>query len=125
MTHTRTDTPSLRRARGRWPMVLAMLLAVAAFAAARPGDEAAKKEELRRQSANNLKQLVLAVHNFSDTYNRLPPAAVCDKKTGKPLLSWRVILLPFVEQGPLYKEFKLDEPWDGPNNKKLLEKMPK
>ncbi len=51
------------------------------------------------------------------------PAAVYDKN-GKPLLSWRVLVLPYIEQDELYKEFHLDEPWDSDHNKKLLEKMP-
>jgi len=45
--------------------------------------------------------------------------------TGKALLSWRVALLPFLEQDALFKEFHLNEPWDSPHNKKLLAKMPK
>lgn len=76
------------------------------------------------QSANNLKQIALAMHNYHDTYGAFPPAAVCDK-TGKPLLSWRVLILPYIEQQNLFKEFKLDEPWDSEHNKKLLAKMPK
>src|SRR5262249_19622762 len=47
-----------------------------------------------RQSINNLKQMMLAIHSFHDAYKRLPPAAICDKLTGKPLLSWRVAILP-------------------------------
>ena len=57
-----------------------------------------------------------------------PPAPmVCRLKTAndKPLLSWRVAILPYIEQVDLYKQFKLNEPWDSPNNKKLIEKMPK
>jgi hypothetical protein len=73
---------------------------------------------------NNLKQLALAMHLYQDTYGRLPPAVICDR-TGKPLYSWRVALLPFLEQDRLYKQFKLDEPWDSPNNKPLLQQMPK
>jgi hypothetical protein len=71
------------------------------------------------QSQNNLKQLGLALHNYHDMYRTFPPAAICDKN-GKPLLSWRVAILPFIEQEPLYQKFKLDEPWDGPNNIRLL-----
>jgi hypothetical protein len=78
----------------------------------------------RARSQNNLKQLGLALHNYHDTYNVFPAAAICDKK-GKPLLSWRVAILPYVEQDNLYKEFKLDEPWDSEHNKKLIDKMPK
>jgi hypothetical protein len=45
-------------------------------------------------------------------------------KAGKPLLSWRVHLLPFLDQVKLYKEFHLDEPWDSEHNKGLIDKMP-
>ena len=75
-------------------------------------------------SSNNLKQIALAMMNFHDTYGFLPPPAICGKD-GKPLLSWRVAILPFIEQQNLYMQFKLDEPWDSPNNKKWLESMPK
>jgi uncharacterized protein (TIGR03067 family) len=78
----------------------------------------------RLTSSNNLKQMALALHTYHDTYKRLPGPAITDKQ-GKPLLSWRVAILPFVEETPLYREFKLDEPWDSPHNKKLLNKMPK
>ena len=61
------------------------------------------------QTANNMKQLGLAMHSYHDAYRNLPPAAICDKD-GKPLLSWRVAILPFVEGQALYREFKLDEP---------------
>jgi len=75
-------------------------------------------------STNNLKQIGIAMHNYHDTHGNMPPAAVCDKK-GKPQLSWRVLILPYIEQDALYKKFKLDEPWDSENNKKLLDQMPK
>jgi hypothetical protein len=77
----------------------------------------------RMRSANNLKQLMLALHNYHDTYGHFP-TDIRDKD-GKPLLSWRVQILPFVEQEQLYKQFKLDEPWDSPNNKPLTDRMPK
>jgi hypothetical protein len=78
----------------------------------------------RMQSANNLKQLALAMHNYHDAYGAFPPNAIYGKD-GKPLLSWRVAILPFIEQDNLYKEFHLDEPWDSAHNKKLLDHMPK
>jgi hypothetical protein len=77
----------------------------------------------RAQSQNNLKQLALAFLNYNDTYKRFPTAAIYSKD-GKPLLSWRVAVLPYVEQQILYQQFKLDEPWDSEHNKKLLEMMP-
>lgn len=78
----------------------------------------------RRASENNLKQIMLAMHNHHDAYNFFP-AGVYDASGARPGLSWRVALLPFLEQDGLYKQFKLDEPWDGPTNKKLIPKMPK
>jgi hypothetical protein len=78
----------------------------------------------RMVSQNNLRQIVLAMHNYHDTYNGFPPAAICDKD-GKPLLSWRVAILPYVEQDQLYQQFRLNEPWDSEHNKQLLQRMPK
>ena len=77
----------------------------------------------RAMSMNNLKQIGLAMHNHHDVYKTFPPAAKCDKD-GKPLLSWRVLILPFLEETPLYQQFHLDEPWDSPHNKTLIDKMP-
>jgi prepilin-type processing-associated H-X9-DG protein len=78
----------------------------------------------RMQSQNNLKQLALATINYADTFGHLPAQAVFGQD-GKPQLSWRVMILPYIEQDALYKEFHLDEPWDSEHNKKLLARMPK
>src|SRR2546421_177216 len=77
-----------------------------------------------RASANKLKQIGIAFHNHAGTYNSKLPSDILDK-SGKPLLSWRVAILPFIEEDNLYKQFKLDEPWDSDHNKKLIERMPK
>ncbi|WP_435007813.1 DUF1559 domain-containing protein [Tundrisphaera lichenicola] len=87
-----------------------------------PAVQAAREAARRAQCVNNLKQIGLAFHNFHDTNNRFP-ADIRDK-SGKPLLSWRVAILPFIDQVELYEKFKLDEPWDSPNNKALLAEMP-
>ena len=77
---------------------------------------------------NNLKQLALGIISYADAHGgRLPPAALTLDVKGaglKPLLSWRVAILPFINQGELSKQFKLDEPWDSAHNKALLAKMP-
>ncbi len=77
----------------------------------------------RLQASNNLKQIGLAMHNYHSTYGQMVPAAI-RSEDGKPLLSWRVALLPFLEQQELYQRFKLDEPWDSAHNKPLLAQMP-
>ena len=63
----------------------------------------------RSQNANNFKQIALAMHSYNDTYSRLPTHAAYDKN-GKPMLSWRVAILPFLEEQKLYDQFHLDEP---------------
>ena len=77
----------------------------------------------RSQCTNNLKQIALAMHNYHDAYRTFPPAY--SKGTdGKPLLSWRVHILPYLEQKSLYDEFHKDEPWDSEHNKSLISRMP-
>ncbi len=66
---------------------------------------------------NNLKQIGLAIHSYHDVNGHAPGNSY--DKEGKPLLSWRVHILPYIEQQALYNQFKLDEPWDSPNNKIL------
>jgi hypothetical protein len=86
----------------------------------------------RIEASNNLKQIGLALANFANANNDVlfihgmaANGAPLAKANEKPLLSWRVGLLPYMEQNDLYKQFKLDEPWDSETNKKLIEKMPK
>lgn len=83
-------------------------------------------------ASNNLKQIALAWHNYHDVHKVLPPQTfkVPPLPLGTPPasikgLSWRVAILPYVEQNELFKQFKLDEPWDSAHNKKLIPRMPK
>ena len=82
-------------------------------------DAAAKKK-----SANNLKQLALGMINWHDANGRFPPLPQ-HIKNAKPLYSWRVDILPYIEEYKLYREFKWNKPWDSEHNKKLLDKMPR
>lgn len=71
----------------------------------------------------NLKLLGIAMHNYHNDFQALPCHAIYSGD-GKPLLSWRVSLLPYLGQDALYRQFKLDEPWNSVHNRKLLEQMP-
>jgi hypothetical protein len=101
------------------------LLAVAAFASPVPKDAKLPPPTAKELNAsrNNLLQIGIAGHNYHDTFGAMPQDIV--GANGLPLLSWRVLLLPYLEEDVVYKEFKLDEAWDGPTNKKLIEKLPK
>ncbi len=88
-----------------------------------PGLVKAKAAAMRTQSFNNLKQLALAMIIYRDMNKSLPSSAIVSKE-GKPLLSWRVAILPMIEHNDLYVQFHLDEPWDSEHNKPLLAIMP-
>lgn len=76
------------------------------------------------QLMNQMKQIALAFHNYHDSNDCFPaPAAICNEQ-GKPLLSWRVALLPYLEGSDLFSRFHLDEPWDSPHNLNLAKEMP-
>jgi hypothetical protein len=70
------------------------------------------------------KQIALALHNYHDNWGSFPPAYTLDA-TGKPAHSWRVLILPYLEQQALYKQYRFNEPWNGPNNTQLVRKMPR
>jgi RNA polymerase sigma factor (sigma-70 family) len=86
-------------------------------------EDAEALKQRRLQTVQNLMRIALAMHEFHDAKLCFPPAAIYDKN-GKPLLSWRVTLLPQLHETDLYKLFHLDEPWDSPHNKTLLANMP-
>lgn len=88
-----------------------------------PAVQAARAAARRNTAINNMKQLNLSLLNYESAYGAFPPRATFDDD-GKPLLSWRVHLLPFLEQNELYEQFHLDEPWDSDHNKTLIAKMP-
>lgn len=83
----------------------------------------ARQVTLRLESFRNLKHLVLALHLYHDKYKHFPPAVIMGPD-GKTPHSWRVALLPYLDQEKLYKEYRLNEPWDSEHNKKILAKMP-
>ena len=112
-------TPAVAGTRGELaisPDVLSR--AFAAFELSGPAQASA-----RSRATNSLKQIGLAMHNFHSTYQSFPPTASY-AADGTPLLSWRVHLLPWLDEEDLYKRFKLDEPWDSEHNEALLAEMP-
>ncbi len=80
-------------------------------------------EKERKESRQKLRKIAIAIHNWSDVNNNVMPNNVCDKD-GKPVLSWRVLILPYLDEEKLFAEFRLDESWDSKNNKALIDKIP-
>ncbi|HEV3025719.1 MAG TPA: DUF1559 domain-containing protein, partial [Pirellulales bacterium] len=96
------------------PILIALLL---------PAVQAAREAARRAQCTNNLKQIGVALHVYHDLYGSFPPAYIADAD-GKPMHSWRVLILPFVEGQHIYDQYNFNEPWNGPNNRRLAAMMP-
>ena len=88
-----------------------------------PALQSAREAARRATCSNNLKQIVLALHEYADANGCFPPAATY-ASDGKPLLSWRVLILPYLNERALYDRFHLDEPWNSPQNKPLGDRAP-
>lgn len=70
----------------------------------------------------SLSAIGTAMHEYHEKHGHFPPSVVMGDD-GKPKHSWRVLLLEFLD-GETFAAYKMDEPWDGPNNRKLADKMP-
>lgn len=84
-----------------------------------PVTRSARPAAYRSQCKNNLKQIGLALHNYHDQYHAFPPAYTVDTD-GKPLHSWRTLILPYMEQQALYDKIDLTKPWDDPANAEVF-----
>jgi len=89
-----------------------------AFFAVRGGMQQAQTAARQMGSTNNLKQILIAIHSYHDQYGELPPAIVKDGN-GKPLYSGFVLLLPYLEQPQLQRQFDLSKAWDAPENQPI------
>ena len=88
-----------------------------------PAVQASREAARRMQCANQVKWITLAMHNYHDAKQTFPPLYTVDAN-GKPLHSWRVHILPYIEQTAMYQQIRLDEPWDSEHNKQFHDRMP-
>lgn len=88
-----------------------------------PATSSARPSARRSQCRNNLKQIGLALHFYHETYNTFPPAYTMDSH-GKPLHSWRTLLLPYMEEQALFEKIDLSKPWDDPANAEAFKSFP-
>ena len=108
--------------------LLAFVLCPTLFAAPVPKDKDEKPgpvtDEQLKESEKNLKQIALGMHNYESVYGHLPNNTNPLGKE-KPAVSWRVLLLPYMEEDALYKEYNFEKAWNSEENKKLIDKLPK
>ena len=126
--HLRPSSTVVRRVEGGIEVIsrgtlpgssLGLAAPMAAYYSMTRGSRRRADSARRVQSMNNMKQIGLAMMSYQAATGTFPPAYIADKKTGKPLLSWRVAILPYMEVCDLYNQFHLDEPWDSQHNKRL------
>lgn len=111
-----------------WKSIVFELLTVAAIllilvALLLPGTRTAREPARRTQCKNNLKLIGLALYNYHDAYGALPPAYTIDSN-GRPLHSWRTLILPYVEESFLYNSIDLSKPWNDPANAEAFKTVP-
>jgi hypothetical protein len=78
----------------------------------------------RHRRFHQFKEMTIAMLNYHDRKKHLPASAEIRDSNGRPLLSWRVAILPYLDEVDLYKQFHLNEPWDSPHNRTLIARMP-
>jgi len=125
------DRPSRTKKKSNLGLILGIVLGIVVLVCGAGGfviyrfvSKVGSEVAARGESADNLREIGLKMHQHHDQFGNLPTSTY-HGGTGQPLLSWRVHMLPRFGQHTLYAQFKIDEPWDGPNNRQLLSKMPK
>lgn len=110
---------------GRWGClgVIAVIVFLIVAALIMPSISTPRGIAWRSACNNNMKQIGLALHNYHDQYGSFPPPYIADEN-GRPMHSWRVLLLPFLGEQALYKQYDFNEPWDGPHNRQLWSQIP-
>jgi len=109
-----------------WRVAAVLLVMGLVIAWLLPSVEPARSVGRRHACTNNLKQIGLALQNYHDQCGSFPPAVVVDAN-GRPMHSWRILILKFFERpeaATIYDQYKFDEPWDGPNNRRLSLRIP-
>jgi prepilin-type processing-associated H-X9-DG protein len=109
--------PAPRKWRPRLIELLAVIAVIAVLVALLlPAKRGATEAARRAQCSNHFKQIALALHDYHETYGALPPSYTTDAE-GKPLHSWRTLILPFMGEQALYEKVDLAKPWNDPANR--------
>ncbi len=120
--------PPLLGVNARTMLAIAALLVIAGVVFlmhwfwAWPGGARARDAECVALCTDNLRRIAVAMRDYEAAQGSFPPAYVADKQ-GKPLYSWRVLLLPYLGQQELYEQFRLDEPWNSEDNRPVSDSV--
>jgi hypothetical protein len=112
---------SLRDAREKIVVVILCWIVLGYFLI--PNIEESRECSRRNSCENHLREIALALQNYHHLHGHFPPAYLADAD-GRPMHSWRVLLLPYLDRKDLHEQYDFNEPWDGPNNSKLADQRP-
>lgn len=128
----RASAAAVERARGSGAWIIVVVVAVVLGVLLLCGGGLAvllwlpmeRAQDAVRQTAcsNNLKEIVIALHKYHQSWGTLPPAYTLDEK-GNRMHSWRALILPYIDS-TLAAQYRYDEPWNGPNNSQLARSCP-
>lgn len=105
-----------------WVLLISVGLALLKFFA--DGITVAQRAARTNGAISCLNQTWMGLSNYHSVYGCFPPAIVTDAQ-GQPMHSWRVLILPYIEEEALYRAYDFNEPWNGPNNSQLFDQMPR
>jgi hypothetical protein len=117
MPDSSEQQPKKQRGRRYAVAIVLVLLALGAYQTFRVAWAAVNQMSCAKQTT----QIALAIASYAQFYHSYPPAYTTDTK-GKPLHSWRVLILPYLAADDLYKKIRLDEPWNSPHNREVFQK---
>jgi hypothetical protein len=100
-----------------------LLVGLLVFWLAWPSIQNKMRRLSQTRDLDNMETIVKALNSYCDRYGQYPPPTILDN-SGRPLYSWRVLVLPFMGYEELYREFELSQAWDSPSNMNLVRKMP-
>jgi len=83
-----------------------------------------REEAVAGQCQGRMAQIALALRNYHHDFGCLPPAYVTGRD-GKPMHSWRVLLLPYMERTEFYRQYDFSQPWNSPHNAALAQAHPR
>ncbi|MCH7729159.1 MAG: DUF1559 domain-containing protein [Planctomycetes bacterium] len=103
--------------------ILCISIALALLVALVNSVRTARRAAITSESKSPLNQLQVALLTYHDVHGHFPQAFIADED-GTRMHSWRVLILPYIEESALFDAYDFTEPWNGPNNSKLANQMP-
>lgn len=124
MMHSGSQKTSMRRGLTLLELLIVLTIIVILMSLILPAKRGSRESARIAQCTGQLKQIASGLESYRDSFGVFPPAFTVDKN-GKPLHSWRTLVLPYIGQEKLYESIDLSKPWDDPVNAKAFQEIPR